>query len=200
MGIFQKRENFDISCRDRTIKDLIDKCYGERPDSEATYQDRVAFYIEQGIKYRDMLNQLISDGYAKHKSDPSCDIPDYKAFLSLERTMLENRDEYKDKTICIEGYVSHVFLPWYPEKWGRDTAGIWIYPLPCKTETEKKINYAIADDLCATSSVTLVSDQPLTVEEGMHIRVHGVPYFYKPHDGGNPANVHILIRDYEVLD
>ena len=66
-----------------------------------------------------------------------------------------------------------------------------IYPLPCKTEAEKKINCAIAADIDATRMVTLVSDQPLPIEDGMHIRAHGVPYFYKPHDKGNPANVHI---------
>ena len=99
--------------------------------------------------------------------------------------------EYKDKTICIEGYVFLVFPPCYPNKQSRDTAYILIYPLPCKTEAEKKINCAIAADIDATRMVTLVSDQPLPIEDGMHIRAHGVPYFYKPHDKGNPANVHI---------
>lgn len=197
MSIFRKKESFDIRCHDRTLKNLIDNCYHEKPDRDWYYEGRVTFYVEQGIKYRQLLGELIDEGYAKHKSDPSCDIPDYKTFLSLERTMLENKDEYKDKTICIEGYVSCTFC--YSAIWSRDTAGIWIYPLPCKTKTELKINYALFDDIGTTHPIILVSDQPLNVEDGMHIRAHGVPYFYKSYDGGNPDRVHILIQDYEIL-
>jgi len=197
MGIFQKKETFDIRCRDRSLKNIIDECYSRKPDWDGDYEDRVIFYVKQGIKYRQLLLELLDEGYAKHKSDPSCDIPDYKTFLSLEQTMIDNQDEYQHKTICVEGYVAYSL--WDHKEWNRNNACVFIYPIPCETDAEKHIFYSLADELNATDSIILVSDDLLPTQTGVHIRAYGVPCFYKAWDGGRAGKVHILVQKYEVL-
>lgn len=199
MSFFKKKEDFDIQCSNRTLKNLIDECYGSTA-SWADYEHRTMFLVEQCIKYRKLLNLIMDEAYEKHVSDYSCDIPDYKTFISEEKEMLKNRDEYKDKTICVEGYVSNVFRPFYPEVWNRDNAGVMIYPMPCRTEVEEKIINTLVADICATDFIMLVSDSPIEVESGNHIRVYGRPYFYKTNGGGTATKVHILVNKYEILE
>ena len=197
MGIFQKKSDFDIHCSDRKLKDLIDECYHEKPDWDGYYESRAIFCVEDGIKYRKLLKMLLEDGYAKHQHDPTCDIPDYRTFISLEPIMLNNPPEYHNKSVCVEGYIA--WYLWDYSEWNRDNAGVGIYPLPCQTNAEKKINYALMDDLNITNDITLVSDQPLPLSIGLHIRVHGVPYFYETDDGSRPGRVHILVSEFEII-
>ena len=88
------------------MKNLIDGCYHERPEWDGYYETRVTYYVEEGIKYRELLREILAEGYEKHKNDPSCDIPDYRTFLSLEQSMIDDRDAYQKKTVCVEGYIA----------------------------------------------------------------------------------------------
>ena len=198
--VFFKKKNkevFDIYCRDRTLKNLIDSSFTQKVTNDLGYEDRIIFYVKEGIKYRNLLKQVLEDGYSKHKSDITCDIPDYKTFLSLEQAMIDDREQYQHKSICVEGYIAYSLCP--SQTWSRDN-GVFIYPLPCETDSEVQINYALVDDCNATESIILVSDRPLPTKRGMHIRVHGEPSFHKAWDGGRPAKVHILVHEYEILE
>lgn len=194
----KEKEDYDIHCRDRRLKNLIDSCYHERPEWDGYYETRVTYYVEEGIKYRELLREILAEGYAKHKRDQNCDIPDYQTFLSLEQSMIDDQDAYQGKTVCVEGYISY-HLRNYRNGWTRDNSAVFIYPIPCKSEVEKKIIYALCDDMRATESLVLVSDTLLPTQEGLHIRVHGVPYFYSVPGGDRAGKVHILVKEYEVI-
>ena len=197
MGIFKKQKDYDIHCADERLKKLIrDQCK-ETPEDEIDYEYVARYYIEQGIKYRELLKKILEEGYSKHQSDSSCDIPNYKSFISFEQVMIDNQADFKDKSICVEGYVAYHL--WDYKQWGRNNAGVFIYPLPNKTDIEDQINMALIDELYATDSIILVSDTPLPIERGLHIRVHGVPSFYRTPDGSRAGKVHILVQNYEVI-
>ena len=99
MWPFKRKEDYDIHCPDRKLKDLIDSCYHEKPEWDGYYETRVTYYVKEGIKYRDLLREILSEGYKKHKRDPGCDIPDYQTFLSLEKSMIDDRNAYQKMTV-----------------------------------------------------------------------------------------------------
>lgn len=183
MGLFRKKDNYDIICRDRNLKNIIDNFYQDS-SSEYDYQDRIAFLVEDGIKFRTLLKDWLENEYTKHYSDNTCDIPNYKTFLSLKDKMIDAPEEYKNKSICVEGYVAYRLLP----------NAVFIYPIPCKNDVEKRLFYALADDLRATDSIILISEELHSLESGTHIRVYGIPSFY------TPTTVHICVQKYEILD
>lgn len=199
MFMGRKKNDNDIHCSDRALKNLIDDCYHGKPEWDSDYECRIRHYVEEGIKYRKLLRKLLDEGYAKHHSDQSCDIPDYKSFLALEQSMIDAPSEYHDKVVCVEGYVAYHSQD-YRSSWTRDNAAIFIYPLPCASEAEKSIIFSLCDDLLATEAITLVSDSPLPTGKGLHIRVHGTPHFYKTPGGDKAAKVHILVQKYEIVE
>ena len=199
MWPFKRKEDYDIHCPDRKLKDLIDSCYHEKPEWDGYYETRVTYYVKEGIKYRDLLREILSEGYKKHKRDPGCDIPDYQTFLSLEKSMIDDRNAYQKMTVCVEGYIAY-HLQDYTTKWMRDNTAVFIYPLPCKSKAEKMIIYALCDDMRATDHIILVSDFPIPTEEGLHIRVHGIPCFYNVFGGEMASKVHLLVQEYEIIN
>lgn len=198
MGLWEKKVDFDIHCMDRTLKNIIDGCCREKPKGEYEYEARIKFYVREGIKHKKLLEKILADGYAKHKSDPLCDIPDYKTFLSQEQFMIDHQEQYIGKTICVEGYIAYSLA--LHNEWRHDNAAVFISPIPCQTEIEKDIYYDLVDTFHATDEVILVSDKPLPTQAGTHIRAYGVPSFYEVDNGERPGKVHILVREYEILE
>lgn len=187
MKHFDKKENFDIQCSDRRIKNMVDKYYRKEPDWSGYYEESVAFLVEYGIRYLDTISEWIKIEYANHYSDASCDIPDYKTFLSLEQSMLDNQTEYQNKSVCVEGYIA-----WS----GIDSVN--IYPVPFRSEIEKKSAYTLSEFRDFHSLVLIgkqAEEMSYSLEDGTHIRVYGVTSPYKDWD-----NVPILVQRYEVLD
>lgn len=197
MGLFQKKEDYDIHCYDRRLKDIIDDSFKEKPEN-IDYECVARYYVSQGIKYHKLLKNILDNGYSKHKCDSSCNIPDYKTFLSLEQKMIDNQEDFIGKSVCVEGYVAYYL--WSDKPWSRCNAGVFIYPLPCKTDVELQINYDLIDELHATDSIILISDIPLPLDQGTHIRVHGTPSFYDPRNGERAGKVHLLVHDYEIIE
>ena len=187
MGLFSKKESFDIQCSDRRIKNMIDAYYKKEPDNCGYYEDKVAFFVEYGIKYFREIDKWLELEYAKHHSDTSCDIPDYKTFLSMEKIMLDNQNEYQNKSVCVEGYIAYGAFD-----------SVNIYPVPCRSEIEKKCAYTLAD-FRAFYSLVLIGKKAeeinYTLNYGTHIRVYGVT---SPRKGWD--NVPIIIHRYEVLE
>lgn len=198
MGIFGKTKDYDIHCTDGRLKKLIRDQFKETPENEIDYEYFARFYIRQGIKYHELLKKILEEGYSKHQSDFSCDIPDYKSFILLEQAMINNQADFKEKSICVEGYVAYHL--WDYKQWGRNNAAVFIYPIPWKTDIDLQIQHDLIDELCATDCIILVSDNPLPIDEGIHIRVHGVPSFYTTDDGSRPGKVHLLVNNYEVIE
>ena len=211
MGIFTRKESNDIYCGSRTIKNLVDEEVGENV-SDIGYESWVEMFVREGIRYRDILKKMLEEGYESHLSDPRCDIPDFKTFIEKKSEMIRNSRKWERKTICVEGYVSIIiraFCGW--EQWGRDNAAVEIYPLPCKTYTQKQICYDLMDWIFRkTGPIRIISDYELPVEAGQHIRVHGTTFFEGCHDeydeddvdeyGNVPGSVSVLLRKLEILD
>ena len=187
MGLFDKKENFDIECSDRRIKDMIDDYYQEEPDGYRYYAEKTAFFVEYGIRYFKMIAQWLELEYANHYSDELCDIPNYKTFLELEKSMLDNPIEYQNKTVCVEGYYAHGAF---------DT--VYLYPVPCRSEIEKKTAYTLAD-FGAFDDLVLIGKRAEEINDtykcGTHIRIYGVTSPRKDWGG-----VPIIIERYEILD
>lgn len=199
MAFFKKKIGDDILCRDRELKDLLDRYYGKEPDWDGEYQDRAIFAVKDAEKLRARMIEILNDGYSRHTSFPGFDIPDYKTFASLMRKMLDNPEEYSGKSVCVEGYIAWSSRSYYHwQKWSRKNAGAVIYPFPCKTETEKIINLILMDDVPATTSISVVSDDPFPLIEGLHIRALGEIYVFV--NGADDAGIGILAKKVEVLD
>lgn len=202
IGLVQDPDPDSIHCSDRTIKNLIDKAYGGKPESHYDYECRVQFYVELGIKYKELMNALRDEMYCHHKSDPECDIPDYKTFLEEEKKMLSNKDAYKEKTVCVEGYVSTYFA--LESQMGY----IVLYPIPTITRAEELIfnglqHFHFLEDITLIfpmKSVLHSTDTDIQIDTGLHIRVHGVPYFYDTPEGENATRVHIFVHRIELLN
>lgn len=202
MGIldfFTEKSDYNIQCYNRTLKNLIDLCCNsERGYTGCIHYESAAIdCIRKFLHLREVFQKILLDGYKSHKTDVSCEIPDYQTFLSLQQKMKDSPEHYKNKTVCVEGYVAYSIGEY--EKWDHDSAAVWIYPLPFKTNAEKEICFALVDELNLTKSISLCSDQPLPKEEGLHIRVYGIPYFYTAWDGGKGEDVRILVDKFFVL-
>ena len=197
MSWFNSKGN-DIHCSSRSLKDLIDKIEG-RPDNDILYEDIAEYYIRLGNKYKELINNMLEEGYSEHKSDLSCDIPDYKSFLQIEQKMIDDQSHYQDASICVEGFISTGL--WASKEWTRDSATVWIDPIPNYTEVEHRMIVDIYDEFKISRPILLASDEPIIpLDEGTHIRVHGTPYFYEAWDGGRPARAKILVKECEIVN
>lgn len=153
--------------------------------------------VKQYLLFKNVFEHILSDGYAEHASDLTCDIPNYKTYLSLEQTIRDNPKRYHTKSIFVEGYVAYGLHS--GTIGGLDNSEVTLSPLPCKTTVEMEICHVWMDDLHMMRPVFLCSDDPIPGERGLPLRVHGIPYFYNAWDGGTAAGVKIFVQHYSVI-
>jgi hypothetical protein len=185
MSLFSKKDDFDIKCSDRSIKNKIDNYYETKLDNDVEYAYKTDLFVSYGIKYFNNISKWLEIEYEKHTKDDKCNIPDYKTFLSLADDIRKNKDKYIDKTVYVEGYIAYGAF---------DTVD--IYPVPCRSDIEKKCAIELAefkafDSLCLIGKKA--EEMNYTLNYGTHIKVYGIVNTSK--SGGD-----IIVQSYEVVE
>lgn len=184
----------------RAIAEYLGEFWSIDPSFPIPYEEAIEELVYAGKQHKEKIREFVEQAYKNNTAEGS-DISGFLQFHSLEQTMLKNRDCYAETSIFLDGYVrQHIgmcLLPILKDNFvgpmRLDDYAIWLYPLPCKTPEEKYI-LDCAINFNFTRAAWLCSAQPLYFEEGTHVKIRGIPYFYD-----DASSVKIVVQNYEVI-